>query len=284
VPTCARVTVLLALPLSACGADPEAGPDGPDGAVSGRDASTVDGSAADASVDAGTADADVPDDAGRPDAQDPLAALSDSFDGAALDPAWSVLNPDLVELAVGGGELRLRILQHALWFQDEEGVLVHRAVTGDFRLTATVRARRATEPALPADRFVHLGGLMARDPSRALENYVFVVVGFDETDLSVETKTTVDGQSTYEGPAWPSGDAELRLCRVGSTFIAAKRAPGAGAWVEAARWQRPDLPASLTVGANAYAFAVDRPGAPDLVASFDRLEFSSIASAADCVR
>ena len=38
--------------------------------------------------------------------------------------------------------------------------------------------------------------------------------------LAVEHKTTTNGESDFGEMPWPSGDAELRLCRVGGTFTA----------------------------------------------------------------
>lgn len=220
-------------------------------------------------------------DVGFPDSGT-VANLSDDFAGNTLNAAWSVFHPELLNVAVSGGSLRMSVVQHALWFQNDEGTLIYKNVTGDFKLTSAVQARRTTNPNLAADRYVHLGGLMARDGNSASENYVFIVVGYDETDLSVETKTTVNGNSTFVGPSWPSGDAELRLCRVGSTFVVYKRAIGAGSWVEAARWDRPDLPATLQVGPNAYAFATGMPGAPDLTVNFDAAVFAPVSGLADC--
>jgi hypothetical protein len=87
----------------------------------------------------------------------------------------------------------------------------------------------------------------------------------------------VNSVSTYEGPSWPSGDAELRLCRVGSMFYLYKRALGAGTFTLANTYDRPDLPAKLQVGGNVYSL-----NAPDLVANFDEITFAEATSEADC--
>lgn len=308
------LVLAFALASSACGGADEAPDQGEVPADAGRadrgvtDGGTADGGGSDADptdsgppVDVGFDDAGVPIDTGVPadtgvrpdsgvnpdsgvptDAGGGVAALSDDFAGNSLSGSWSVLNPQSLQIGVGGGELHLTVTQHALWFQSEQGTLVYKEVNGDFKLTSTVRARRTTNPNLPADRYVHLGGLMARSGAGGGENYVFIVVGFDENDLSVETKTTVNNVSTYAGPSWPSGDAELRLCRVGRTFVVYKRALGAGTWTEANRYDRPDLPSTLQVGPNAYAFANGNPGAPDLTVSFDAATFAPVSGLADC--
>lgn len=260
---------LLALALAAgCGDAPpsDAGPAATDAGPAATDAA--------AGLDAGARDA------GALDAGASVAALSDAFDGDALDPAWTVLLPEAVDLSVAGGQLRAIPNRSTLWFEAQHGPLVHRRVTGDFRASATVRARTRDGAAAPSQR-IHLGGLAARDPASdpsGPESYVFVVVGQDEDGLSVETKSTSGSVSTYEGPAWPSGDAELRICRVGAAFRLYRREVGGASWALAAQYDRPDLPATLQVGPILYAFS----DAPDLSVAWEEVDFAAVGSAADC--
>jgi hypothetical protein len=202
---------------------------------------------------------------------------SDMFDGSSLDPSWQVLNPGAVSITVSGGSLSLELTQAALWYQASQGVLVFKEVTGNFKATARVHAHRTTNPAEPPITAVELGGLMARSPAGPPENYVFIVVGRDENDISVETKTTVNSQSTYLGPTWPSAEAELRVCRVGSDFLLLKRPVAGGAWIAAASYARPDLPATLAVGPNIYSL-----NQPDLTVRFDEVVFAEVSDAAGC--
>jgi hypothetical protein len=210
---------------------------------------------------------------------DDLAALSDTFDGATLDPAWTVFNDAALDATVEGGSLHLELTAAALWFQASQGTLVHKSVTGDFRVTATVHARKTSAPAEPPDATIHLGGLMARDPASesGMENYVFIVVGFDENDVSVETKSTTNDVSDYVGPTWPQTEAELRLCRVGSSFRLYKRPVGGTTWEEAMVYDRPDMPATLQVGPNAYSLTM-----PDLTVDVDEVTFARVSTVADC--
>jgi len=169
--------------------------------------------------------------------------------------------------------------RRALWFQAQRGVLVWKPVTGDFRITATVLVARTSNPVAPLDEggAVRLGGLMARvDAIR--ENYVFVVVGADADGFSVETKSTRDNASRFEGPAWPAPAADLRLCRSGVTFTMLKRPAGStGPWTVAATIDRPDLPGELQVGPNIYT-----DSAPDLTARYGDVVLESPPSAARC--
>ncbi len=210
-----------------------------------------------------------------------LDTLSDTFEGNMLSSEWLVYRPEVLNISVANGALSLRLDQQALWYNDSRGPLVYKFVSGNFKITSRVRVRKTSNPTMPPSNTVHLGGLMARDPQGempgAKENYVFIVAGFDEVDLSVETKTTVDSVSTYEGPAWPSGDAELRLCRVGSMFHLYKRAIGAATFDFAKSYDRPDLPAKLQVGVNVYSASM-----PDLAANFDEVTFAPASDMAEC--
>jgi hypothetical protein len=211
-----------------------------------------------------------------------IEALSDPFDGAALDPSWRVLGSELASIEVRSGALELTMREGALWFNASRATLVYKEVSGDFKATAIVRARRSSSPTEPPNRTVHLAGLMARDPAPGDEDYVFIVVGFDEDGLSVETKSTVRSVSDYEGPAWPSGDAELRLCRIGSNFSLYKREIGQSTWTTAKSYERNDLPATLEVGVNIYALG--GANGVDLRATVDEIRYARVTSSADCTR
>jgi hypothetical protein len=213
-----------------------------------------------------------------------LASLSDEFNGSSLDPSWNVFNGSGVTISVHDGALYLQPTRALLWYNASEGMQISKMVTGDFKATAVVHARKASDPTMPPDFGEQLGGVMARDPTAPPENYVFVVVGRNPTQVIVETKSTVNSNSMYQGPAWPNGDAELRLCRVGSTFMLYMRAIGDTTWQSAMTFTRPDLPGTLAVGPNAFAYNlnVSGGGTPDLIVSFDRFAFASVSGMADC--
>jgi hypothetical protein len=205
---------------------------------------------------------------GRPSPTTPSQVPSSTRPFPSVLPGladWTVISPDAVEIDVVDGAIRLTLARRALWFQNQRGVLVGQSVTGDFTAVASVStATRAGDPLTPPPgHTVELAGLMARSEESARESSVFVVVGTDANGLSVETKSTRDGDSHFEGPDWASPAADLRLCRSGSVFSAWKRPAGSGdPWTLAARWDRPDLPTTLRVGPNIYS-----DGPPDLVAT-----------------
>jgi hypothetical protein len=196
------------------------------------------------------------------------------------------VNGDAFERTLGGGELHLRPTKNTLWFNaDATGALLYKPVTGNFKLTTAVKARRASDPSKPVGPTDYqFGGIMARAPNASQENYVFVVVGDRGPTIQTETKSTTNGESSVKGDDWPSGDAQLRLCRIGSTFHLYARPYDGGTWKIAAQWgppyERKDLPATLQVGPIAYAWT----DTPDLRASFDYVRFEPAASEADCTK
>jgi len=200
-------------------------------------------------------------------------------DGIPGFEGWTTLNPASVQASAEDGPLVLRLTRRALWFQAQRGVLVWKPVDGDFRLAATVSVERTADPSAPLDEggTVRLGGLMARADG-VRENYVFVVVGADANGLSVETKSTRNNDSRFDGPAWPAAAADLRLCRSGSTFTMLKRPAGSSdPWAVAATIDRPDLPSMLQVGANLYT-----DGPPDVTARYQGLVVEPLPASGRC--
>ena len=213
-----------------------------------------------------------------PDAA-PVNPMSDEFDGTSLDSSWNITRPELLDISVSGGELHLVAKEYSVWFDYEAGAALWKPISGSFKATTSVKARKESDPSQFVGREYQFGGVLAYNPaSDTNHNYVFVVVGDRGGYLSVETKSTTNNSSDVSGPEWPSGDAELRLCRVGSKFHLYKRAIGATTWTEATSYDRPDLPSTLNVGPFAYAYTKT----PDLRASFARVSIEPVSSVDDC--
>jgi hypothetical protein len=215
-----------------------------------------------------------------PDAA-PISPTSDEFNGSSLNSSWELTRPELLDISVSGGELHLVAKEYSVWFDYEAGAALWKPISGSFKATTSVKARKESDPTQFVGRRFQFGGLLAYNPaSNTNHNYVFVVVGDRDGYLAVETKSTANNDSDVSGPEWPSGDAELRLCRVGSKFHLYKRAIGATSWTEAISYDRPDLPGTLNVGPFAYAYT--RDPAPDLRASFARVSIEPVSSVDDC--
>ena len=193
---------------------------------------------------------------------------------------WQLINPQAVNLSVDGRALVMNLVGPALWYNDQKGVLFYREVTGDFRATATVRTSKASDPSAPPgqDGMVQLAGLMARTEVPA-ENYVFIVSGSIGASTGLETKTTESSRSIYIQRGLPTGgDAELQLCRAGSTFYLWWRHVDTNEeWTHMSTLDRKDMPPTLEVGANIYTDA-----RPDIVARFEHLTIERIAAGSAC--
>jgi hypothetical protein len=193
---------------------------------------------------------------------------------------WQLINPQAVHVSIDGGALVMDLVGPALWFNADKGVLFYREVTGDFRATATVRTAKTSDPsqAPGQDGSVQLAGLMARTEVPA-ENSVFIVSGSIGASTGLETKTTQSSHSIYIQRGLPTGgDAELRLCRIGSTFLLWWRhVDSSEDWTHMSTLDRQDLPQTLQVGANIYT-----DGVPDITARFEHLEIEALPNGAGC--
>jgi hypothetical protein len=204
-------------------------------------------------------------------------ALDDDFDDPAL-PGWTTFRPEAAAVSVDGGVLHLDPGVNTVWLDAATSILLWKEVEGDFMVTAALRSHQAGNIDVPPPSGFRFGGLMARDGGGGPENYVFIVLGTD-TDPSVETKSTVDSGSTYQGPAWPTARGEVRLCRIGARFEMYVREAD-GAWQISNAFDRPDLPAALQVGPIAYNNAPD----PQLRVSFDFVDFEPLDDFAACLQ
>ncbi len=227
-----------------------------------------------------------------------VTGLDDDFSGKELSADWTVLNGDTFEHRLDGGRLHMRPTKNTVWYKKDQGPGLVKLVTGNFKVTSTVRARRASAPGEPVSNGYQFAGLIARDPASAKpdakESYVFNVVGYRGDYLSVETKTTKRDHSDVEGPAWPSADAELRICRkddvfrvykrpIGDSFGGARSAGGEPSppdnpWELGHTYERGDLPPTLQVGPIAYAFTDQF----DLDGSFEEVRFAPVTTLEDC--
>jgi hypothetical protein len=193
---------------------------------------------------------------------------------------WQLINPQAVRVSVDGGALVLDLVGSVIWFHADKGVLFYRDVTGDFRATAAVRTSKSSDPSAPPgqDGSVQLAGLMARTEVPA-ENSVFIVSGSIGQSTGLETKTTESSRSIYIQRGLPTGgDAELRLCRIGSTFLLWWRHVDSNEeWTHMSTLDRKDMPATLQVGANIYT-----DGVPDITARFEHLTIETIPLGAGC--
>ena len=191
---------------------------------------------------------------------DPCAGFADTFPGGSLDPSWTVYNPGLVQIDVGSGALSLTPTMTGganIWFNDGEGPLVYKTITGDFTVTTVAHAEDPANPGNPPPTQFRLGGLLVRDPGGTAgdRNSAHVALGAGDfaNPIAVEDKTTVASSSDYLFYPIASADIELRITRSGSTIGLYYRAIGAGSWTLARAHAHPEMPATVQVGMMVYS-------------------------------
>ncbi len=215
-----------------------------------------------------------------------FVGCSSSDDDDDLTPGdgdWSLgtyqfysLSPVVFGLTEEGTDLRLDLTQNAIWFQGDQAGLLYTEITGDFSMSATVRAQRSSDNTQAPDCNVCLGGLMARNPDDASgENYVHIVVGRNPAGVGVETKTTLNSVSTFTPYDDNLSEAELRMTRDGDSFTLYRRDVGSTRpWTAVETYERPDLPETLQVGFNIYT-SVTRSTVADLSVAFEGIDLTN---------
>ncbi|HEU0025685.1 MAG TPA: DUF1349 domain-containing protein [Ktedonobacterales bacterium] len=201
--------------------------------------------------------------------QDDLSPLSDEFNDAGSLAGWKNLSavegwPSQIERmdvnATSSGALYL-VPYTSTWFDDYHGVFLYKEVAGDFMATTRIKAT-GKHSAVPTSAY-SLTGIMARAPRDGLtpatwrpghENWVFITTGIGEAGFQkpqIETKTTVNSVSDLRLIPSAADWVDLRVARIGQTFVMLYRLPGAS-WELSRCFDRADLPARLQVGLNAY--------------------------------
>jgi hypothetical protein len=108
---------------------------------------------------------------------------------------------------------------------------------------------------------------------------VFIVSGSIGMSTGLETKTTTSGRSVWVQRGLPTGgDAELKVCRIGFSFLMLWRHVDSDeGWTLLSTFERREMPQTLQVGANIYS-----DGVPDITARFENLKIEKLLPGADC--
>jgi hypothetical protein len=190
---------------------------------------------------------------------EPLSALSDEFNAPTLGAEWQLLHPELAEVSLVGGALRIRPTLTSpaqFWFQDGEGVLVAKSISGDFDVRTRAFAH-AVGSANPPPLQYRLGGISVRNPldtASGTHDFVHIAVGAGDnaSGYAVEHKTTVDSVSQFGLVPAPHQPLDLRIVRTGASFALSWKLPAAANWTPLANFVQPGMPATVQVGLMAY--------------------------------
>jgi hypothetical protein len=208
-----------------------------------------------------------------------LAALNDEFD----DPS-SIADWQLVSEVEGWGAQPYETLDidqtnpgaftiephTSTWYQDYQGDLAFKEVTGDFIVTTQVTITDRDDIGgsdaddIPNDSSFSLGGIMLRTPRGITDaatewtpggsNFVFLSLGhaFNGGGMNLESKTTQNSVSGLEMIPVNATNAELRFEREGASITTMYRLEGDVEWQVAANFDRTDMPETLQVGLVSY--------------------------------
>ena len=206
-----------------------------------------------------------------------LEELNDDFEGQPLDPSWQFLNEERAAWSLESGSFMLEPIDNSVWYDGSEGILVWKAVSGDFRVTAPITVDRPSTPGTPPTQPISFAGLMVRDGITSFESYVAVLLGLDmASEYVIEGKTTEQSVTMLNGtPAL--GGAQLRICRIESDVEVL--AHDTEVWQLLYTYDRPDLPQTLDVGMVAYC---DNSNA-DMRGAFEKIEFARVSDPSDCL-
>ncbi len=208
-----------------------------------------------------------------------LSALNDEFNNASTIEEWQLVSEtegwgaqhfetyDIDQTTPGA----LTIEPHtSTWYQNYQGDLAYKEVTGDFIVTTHVTISDRDDVGasdgddIPNDSTFSLGGVMLRTPREITDattqwtpggaNFVFLSIGhgYDGASMSLESKNTQDSVSELELIPVTSTNAELRVERIGDSITTMYRIEGDAEWQVAANFDRPDMPDTLQVGLVGY--------------------------------
>ncbi|MDX5420876.1 MAG: DUF1349 domain-containing protein [Hymenobacteraceae bacterium] len=237
-----------------------------------------------------------------------LPALNDEFNSSSLTPGWKhfhevegwpnkMLKQDVS--STSNGHLYLEPGTSG-WFGDQQAPFLFKEVTGDFDVRVRMKVSGRKE-AVPQSQW-SLAGLMARAPKRGgkdtwkrgEENWLFMTTGIAEEQGKpvIETKKTINSRSSLKLRPAKLDWVELRMVRVGPSFILLYKYDQDKQWTVQERFYNVDMPQALQVGLIGYtnSYAVDNKikfgdtytynsntydhlGNPDLAVRIDYIRF-----------
>ena len=218
----------------------------------------------------------------------PCAQLNDEFDDASTLACWTELDAaqgDPAQYTVldidetNAGMLTLEPTHTPGWFQDGDAPFLFKELSGDFVIETHVTALNRNDLSSPPSQQYNSAGLLVRNgaSSPGDEDWLMYNVGYQDTFVGTEGKTTEDSQSIL---TLTPGDhaGRLRICRLGTDYHMYRWLDDETDWTLEHTYSRPDLPGTLQVGliANGY-----QPP-PDLHARFDYARFGTVSSQSDC--
>lgn len=233
---------------------------------------------ADFSIGAGTCIAiTLTGDASWPPPNDAKEVLSTEWEDIPED--FRPLNPDQCNYYVDNGSLIMEPSPNTVWYNGNSAFQLGQPISGDFAITSYISATQLDgSPVGPEDAFA-VAGLLVRDPDSATPNTYHCGFGNGGSDVpEFEYKSTVSGSSTLQFSDHPSGEGEVRICRVGTTIQSLLR-NDEGEWEVMDSRERADLPEVLECGPIAYSDTNN----PNFRGRCDYMKVKTVYTLEDCL-
>jgi hypothetical protein len=184
----------------------------------------------------------------------PLAgAWTEPFASGAALKRWGYVEGDYGRnrFRVHGGRLEV-VPPKSSWVNAHRAFYLYRGVRGDFDVRTRLRVTGRDGPDPHADW--SLSGLLVRagGAQGTPENWIALRAGRVGGRRVFERKTTERSQSQLALLGGRAGWTQLRIVRRGERFTLLTR-PDGGAWKRRTTYARPDLPATLQVGIDAFS-------------------------------
>ncbi len=249
---------------------------------------STDETSSDSNADSSGGDTGIPDGV--------IPGLSDEFDDAATLPDWTRRHEaEGTEAGYSTLDIDTSTAGHLTfvpttggWFGDFIGALLFKEVSGNFMVETSVAAVNQDGSGGPPTMGYNSAGVLVRDPASVpgAQNWVVHNVGFQDTIIATEGKTTTNSASILE-LIEGSNSGRLRICRIGEALILTRRLDDEASFTETHRFTRsfPDtVQVGLTVnGWNSTGSAPNFDREPDLRAEFDYIRFWEIDTEAECL-
>ncbi len=130
------------------------------------------------------------------------------------------------------------------------GILMYKEVADNFVVITKLKVFDNTTRKPPGDP-LHSAGLLAQVPNnprdRLKENWVMVNLGYQETALGSESKSTENSVSKLSKKHLTASEGLVMLCRVGDWLFTYRWTQDDAGWAKLTQFKHPDLPQRLQV-------------------------------------
>lgn len=170
-----------------------------------------------------------------------------------IPEGWNLFHSQEAKAYQQGSALLLKPYVISRWKDDEQGPFLWKTVTGDFEWTARLRVTKSQDTTAAPDAGFQVGGLMIRNGNEGSGNHILFALGcMGNPQLKLVSQQTMAGKSSTRVTKVDFNTCLMRLRRKGSSVELHYEINGQ--WIEMARFDQANLPATVQVGIAGYAY------------------------------